>query len=40
MKHKSVLSLLTIFLLAGSLAAETVIEEIIARVNTSIITRS
>ena len=40
MKHKSVLSLLTIFLLAGSLAADTVIEEIIARVNTSIITRS
>jgi|SRR5215813_994281 len=40
MKHKSVLSLLTIFLLAGSLAADTVIEEIIARVNSSIITRS
>jgi len=40
MKHKSLLSLLTIFLLAGSLAADTVIEEIIARVNSSIITRS
>lgn len=40
MKHKSLLSFLTIFLLAGSLAADTVIEEIIARVNSSIITRS
>ena len=40
MKHKSVLSLLTMFLFAGSLAADTVIEEIIARVNSSIITRS
>jgi peptidyl-prolyl cis-trans isomerase SurA len=40
MKHKSVLSLLTILLLAGSLTADTVIEEIIARVNSSIITRS
>ena len=40
MKHKSLLSLGTILLLAVSLAADTVIEEIIARVNSSIITRS
>src|SRR5215472_2638749 len=40
MKHKFLLSFLTIFLLASSLAADTVIEEIIARVNSSIITRS
>ena len=40
MKHKSLLSLSTIFLLASSLVADTVIEEIIARVNSSIITRS
>src|SRR5436305_10827159 len=40
MKHKSLLNLLTILLFASSLTADTVIEEIIARVNSSIITRS
>src|SRR5437868_2418190 len=40
MKYKSLISFFTMFLLAGSLAADTVIEEIIARVNSSIITRS
>ena len=40
MKYKSLISFFTMFLLAGSLAADTVIEEIIARVNSSIVTRS
>jgi len=40
MKPRFLLSFLVIFLFAVSLAADTVIEEIIARVNSSIITRS
>jgi len=40
MNRKFLLSLFTVFLLSVSLAADTVIEEIIARVNGSIITRS
>jgi peptidyl-prolyl cis-trans isomerase SurA len=40
MKHKFLLSFLAVFLLTVSLVADSVIEEIIARVNSSIITRS
>src|SRR3982751_4271138 len=40
MKQKFLLSFLAVFLLTVSLIADTVIEEIIARVNSSIITRS
>src|SRR5437868_1581951 len=40
MKYKSLISFVLVFLLTVSLAADTVIEEIIARVNSSIVTRS
>jgi uncharacterized protein YeeX (DUF496 family) len=40
MNRKLLLSLLATFLFSVSLAADTVIEEIVARVNDSIITRS
>jgi len=40
MKHKFLFSSLAVFLLSISLVADTVIEEIVARVNSSIITRS
>lgn len=40
MKHKRLLGSLAVFLFSISLAADTVIEEIVARVNSSIITRS